>query len=368
MSLPETPPAPRPGRPKGSGLDDSKTLARMAALLASGEETTVAGAARRAGADNDATIRRLQRKFSERQEDLMEAHNAASELCAENAERAEKRLRHLRFLFFVSLLSSTIGAMVLFGAAGFFLVALLLPVGGAASVLLGPKKPSTTSKVGQIVNRTLSTINCLASCTAISIPLWPTFAQWTGPERMIGWLVFAMGLSVASSEIWGFLLKRGKTAKDTRYAFAFGSLAGCIGMVSAMALPVMLMTIGVFGERLEERAALWEATTSILREELGDDASKRVAQRLTYVIMLTAVDRTGIDTDSYQEWLSSVACSFRFLSDEGCGKPAIDRIRNSVSGSIDYVEANRVASEKVFAEREEKKRKRDAEESAAQTP
>ena len=61
------------GRPKGSCLDDSATLSRIADLLASGAETSKTAAIRRLAGPDPSILRRLQRKFKDDQPALMNA-------------------------------------------------------------------------------------------------------------------------------------------------------------------------------------------------------------------------------------------------------------------------------------------------------
>lgn len=56
---------PRRGRPKGSGIDDSKTLAKIAKLIAKDPDMKRTTAIKRIGITNASIIRRLRDKFNE---------------------------------------------------------------------------------------------------------------------------------------------------------------------------------------------------------------------------------------------------------------------------------------------------------------
>jgi len=64
-------PAPRRGRPRGTGLPDRPTLERVADLLVAGKAATKTEAIRRLAGDNPSVVRRLQRKFRAREENLL---------------------------------------------------------------------------------------------------------------------------------------------------------------------------------------------------------------------------------------------------------------------------------------------------------
>ncbi|MBI1386005.1 MAG: hypothetical protein GC150_13955 [Rhizobiales bacterium] len=61
------------GRPKGSGIDDSEMLAKIAAIMAADPEVKPTTAIKKAGITNPSTIRRLRDKFSQDERKLMKA-------------------------------------------------------------------------------------------------------------------------------------------------------------------------------------------------------------------------------------------------------------------------------------------------------
>src|SRR4029078_11565370 len=81
----------RYGRPKGSGVDDSRQLARLAALLASNPALKPTTAIRSLGVEDPSVIRRLRDKFRMDQAKLMAD--------ARRSVRLERSLRPPRPLF-----------------------------------------------------------------------------------------------------------------------------------------------------------------------------------------------------------------------------------------------------------------------------
>ncbi len=82
------------GRPKGSEIDDSRELLRIAELLIEGRAQNVAAAVRLLAGHDPSLIRRLQRKFRRDAEKVLAAARARAErLALEDGMRYEQLLR-----------------------------------------------------------------------------------------------------------------------------------------------------------------------------------------------------------------------------------------------------------------------------------
>ena len=70
------------GRPKGSGLNDTPAMMRIADLMVEGRAQNVAAAARLLAGNDPSLIRRLQRKFRHNRSTLMAAAQVRAEQAA----------------------------------------------------------------------------------------------------------------------------------------------------------------------------------------------------------------------------------------------------------------------------------------------